>query len=93
MEWSWEEWAAAGGYDGEWKVVGSYPPQKEDDQRMWVSGKLGPTGSYFQGGKLGYHGSRNPMGHTGRWEIQKKAHQSKSIVKVKGCFGNMMPIT
>ena len=86
----------AGGYDGEWKVVGSYSPQKKDNQRMWVTGKLGPTGSYFQGGKLGYLGSRNPMGHTGRWEIQKKAHLTNSqspLVKVKGCFGNMMQIT
>ena len=79
-----EEWVIMGVmdsgwcYDGEWKVVGSYSPQKKDDQRMWVTGKLGPTGSYFQGGKLGYPGSRNPMGHTGRWEIQKKAHLTNS---------------
>ena len=76
--------------------MGSYPPQKKDDQRMWVSGKLGPTGSCFQGRKLRYPGSRSPMGQSGKMGDPKESpfdQQSKSTVKVKGCFGNMMQIT
>ena len=57
--------------------MGSYPPWKKDDQRMWVSGKLGQTGSYFQGRKLRYPGSRDPMGHSGKMG-DPKAHLTNS---------------
>ena len=51
---------------------------KKDDQRMWVSGKLGQTGTYFQGGKLRYPGSRNPMGHTGKMGDPKESPLTNS---------------
>ena len=35
-------------------AVGSYQPWKKDNQAMRESGKLGQTGGYFAGGRLGY---------------------------------------
>ena len=68
------------------RAVGSYQPWEKDSQAMRESGKLGQTGSYFAGGRLGYLEVISLWASQGRREFRQRPidQKSRSIRKVKG---------